>query len=291
MTLDWDTLRIFLAAHRAGSLRAASADLQNGHATVRRAIERLENTLETRVFERSGTGLRLTSAGELLLNHAEQIERQTLDLERQLYGQDNVPRGRITVSIPPSFAGAFFAPILADFAQNYPEIDVDVVATNEISDLERHEADISVRAAHSVEDDVVGRRLVDYTAAAFAAPSYLARVGTPQAGDGANAEWLGWGDDGSWIKTTPFPKARQRHALFEVFMQIEAAANGLGMIWIPTFLGDADDRIMRVPDAPAQPDRSLWLLLHSDLRDTARVRAFVDHFADYIANHRSQFSQ
>lgn len=291
MNFDWDTLRVFLAAHRAGSFRAASDVLKSGHATVRRAIERLEDALQTRVFERSGTGLRLTSAGELLLAHAEQIERQTLEMERQLYGQDNIPRGRITVSIPPSFAGAFFAPILAGFAKEYPEIDVDVIATNAISDLERHEADISIRAAHSVDDNVVGRRLVDYTAAAFASPDYLATVGPVQPGDGGNAEWLGWGDDGSWIKTTPFPNAPQRHSLFEVFMQIEAAANGVGMIWIPAFLGDADERIVRIPKADPEKDRSLWLLLHSDLRDTARVRAFVDYFADAIASNRGRFQR
>ena len=289
MEFDWDTLRIFLAAHRAGSLRAASEELKNGHATVRRAIERLETSLQTRVFERSGTGLRLTSAGELLLTHAEQIEKQTLDIERQLYGQDNIPRGRITVSIPPSFAGSFFAPILASFAAAYPEIDVDVIATNAISDLERHEADISIRAAHRVEDDVVGRRLVDYVAAAFASPDYLARNPDLATGNSGGANWLGWGDGGAWIKETPFPDAPQRHSLFEVFMQIESAAKGLGMIWIPAFLGDADDRIVRVPGVQTRKDRSLWLLLHSDLRDTARVRAFVDHFAAHIAERRKLF--
>lgn len=282
---------MFLAAHRAGSLRAASGQLNNGHATVRRAIERLEASLQTRVFDRSGLGLRLTSAGELLLAHAEQIEQQTMELERQLYGQDNVPSGRIKVSIPPSFAGAFFAPILAGFAKEFTEIQVDVIATNEISDLERHEADISIRAARSVDDDVVGRRLVDYKAAAFASPEYLAQTGLPKEGDGSNVVWLGWGDDGTWIPQTPFPNAEQRHSLFEVFMQIEAAANGLGMIWIPAFLGDADDRIIRVPATQAEKDRSLWLLLHSDLRDTARVRAFVDYFAAYVLSHRERFQR
>ena len=291
MNLDWDTLRIFLAAYRAGSLRAAAETLNNGHATVRRAIERLEDEIETRVFERSGQGLQLTPSGEMLLEHAEQMERQTLDIERRIYGLDNVPRGRIAVSIPPSFAGAFFAPYLAEFALAYPEIDVDVIATNAHSDLARHEADVSIRAAHSVEDDVVGRRLVDYVAAAYASPEYLERVGVPGAGNGANAEWIGWGDDGAWIESTPFPNARQRHSLFEVFLQIEAAASGVGMTWIPGFLGDADKRLVRVPGAAPEKVRSLWLLLHSDLRNTARVRAFVDFFSARITENKSRFTE
>lgn len=291
MNLDWDTLRIFLAAYRAGSLRAAAEALNNGHATVRRAIERLEDEIETRVFERSGQGLQLTPSGELLLEHAEQMERQTLDIERRIYGLDNIPRGRIAVSIPPSFAGAFFAPYLAEFALAFPEIDVDVIATNAHSDLARHEADVSIRAAHSVEDDVVGRRLVDYVAAAYASPEYLERVGVPEVGNGANADWIGWGDDGAWIESTPFPKASQRHSLFEVYLQIEAAASGVGMTWIPGFLGDADGRLVRVPGAEPQKVRSLWLLLHSDLRNTARVRAFVDFFSEKITSEKSKFTQ
>ena len=192
--LDWDTLRLFLVAHQAGSFRQAADTLGVGHATVRRGVEKLETSLKARVFERTGQGLALTPSGEALLEHARAMEAETLNIERRIYGLDNIPKGRVSVSMPPALVGTFFAPILARFGVTFPEIDIDVLVTNDFADLARHEADVSIRLASTVEDDVVGRRLVDYVAAPYAAESYLANVGQLVEGDGSNAAWLGWGD-------------------------------------------------------------------------------------------------
>lgn len=288
--LDWDHLRIFLAAHRAGSLRGASDALGVNHATVRRAIQGLEDVLETRVFERSTGGLSLTQPGETLIDHAEEIERQTAQISRKISGLDASPKGVVRVSIPPSFAQGFLAPILASFTQKYPEIQIKIIATNRLSDLGRHEADVSVRVAREVEDDVIGRRLLRFVTGAFATPEYLANHPELTVGDGAGAHWIGWGKDDKWIKDSPFPKAGARHILPEILAQIELAAHHVGMVWIPCFLGDMDKRLVRIPDVPVKFDRSIWLLLHGDLRNSARVRAFVDHTASFLLADRHQFT-
>lgn len=288
--LDWDHLRIFLATAHAGSLRKSAEALGIGHATVRRAIQRLEEQLDTRLFDRSADGLTPTQPGEILIDHARRVEQETNRIARKLSGLDAAPSGTIRVSMPPSFAQGFFAPILADFTEKYPNITVSVIGTNRISDLTRLEADISIRAAYDIDDDVVGRRLVRYVTAAFAAPDYLAARPNLKIGDGAEAHWLGYSEDTDWIASSPFPNAPTRHMLPEVFMQLEAAAHGLGMAWVPAFLGDQDKRLIRVPDAPVEPNRSIWLLLHGDLRGTARVRAFVDHTAELIARNKSKFT-
>lgn len=288
--LDWDHLRVFLAAHRAGSLRAASDTLNVNHATIRRALAGLEDALGTRVFDRGAGGLSLTHPGEELLAHAEEMERQATRLTRKISGLDAKPSGSIRVSLPPSFAQGFFAPILASFSNAFPDINVQVIATNKISDLARHEADISIRIARTVEDDVVGRKLYNYVTAAFATPEYLAAHPDLQELGGEGAHWVGWGRDTSWIRESPLPNARARHILPEIFMQIEAAANGIGMIYIPAFFGDLDPRLVRIPGTPVLENRSVWLLLHGDLRNTARVRAFVDHAAAFLMERRKLFT-
>lgn len=289
--LDWDQLRVFLAAKRAGSLRGASDQLGVNHATVNRAIQGLELALETRVFDRSAGGLTLTQPGELLVPHAEEIERQTLHIGRKISGLDTRPSGTVRVSLPPSFAQAFLAPILAGFGETFPDIEIEVIPTNQISDLNRHEADVSIRAAYEVEDDVVGRRLVQYVIAAFATPEYLQRYPDLLETGGEGAHFVGWGGSGEWIKDTPFPNATARHVMPEIFMQAEAAANGLGIAWCPAFLLDPDPRLIRVPGAAVEPSRSLWVLLHGDLRKTARVRAFVDYFSDWVTRNKASISR
>ncbi|SHH80840.1 LysR family transcriptional regulator [Cognatishimia maritima] len=287
---DWDGLRTFLAISRSGSLRGASVELGVNHATVRRALEKLERSLGTRLFDRSDVGLALTQPGEALLDHAYAVEDSAGAVLRSVAGLDAVPKGTVKVSMPPSFAGSFFTPILASFASKYPDINVEVVGTNKFSDLTRNEADVAIRASYKVDDDVIGRRLVRYVVGAYATPEYVDRfnlaTGTPARG----AEWVGWGGSTSWVKSTPFPGLPVRHALFEIFMQIEAAAAGLGIVWVPAFLADSDPRLIRVPNTETKPDRSIWLLLHADLRQIARVRALVDHVADYVSARRAQFT-
>lgn len=288
--LDWDQLRIFLAAYRAGSLRGASDKLKVNHATVTRAIQGLETELNTRLFERSVGGLKITQSGEALVGPAEEIERQALSIGRKLTGLDSQPTGKIRVSMPPALSRKFIIPVLASFTEKYPEINVEIIATNAISDLGRSEADVSIRIAHAVEDDVVGRRVVRFVEGTYASPEYLAKHPDLTIGDGSGGHWITWSDKSGWIKKSAFPNAVSRHILSEIPVQIEAAAHHLGLCNVPCFLGDADPRIVRVPDTPITQNLSIWLLLHGDLQKTARIRAFVDHTAEYLQKRRSIFT-
>lgn len=288
--MNWDHMRILLALHRAGSLRGAAHTLNVNHATVARALEGAEYSLGTRLFDRSARGLTLTQPGELLLPHAEEMEQRMLEVQRRLTGLDSVPSGTVRVSLPPSFVRMFLVSILVEFTAAYPDIRIEAVATNKISDLSRQEADVSIRAAQTIDDDLVGRRMVDYVNAAFAAPDYIAAYPDLAATLGEGAHWIGWGNDDAWVAQTPMPKAISRHKLPEIFMQTEAAAEGLGMAWVPAFLGDTHPGLVRVPGAPTGPARSIWILMHGDLRRNARVRAFVDFLADWIAARRSAFT-
>ncbi|WP_415402018.1 LysR family transcriptional regulator [Tateyamaria sp. SN3-11] len=232
----------------------------------------------------------VTEPGEILIPHAEEMERRVLEVQRRVAGLDSDPSGTVTVSLAPSFAQSFFVPMLSAFTARYPDIQIRVVATNRISDLARQEADVSLRAANQIDDDLVGRRLVDYVTAAFASPDYVAAHPDLMQTGGQGAHWIGWGDDHSWIASSPLPNAQPRHSMPEILMQAEAAAVGLGMAWVPAVLVDLHPGLMRVPGVPTGPGRGLWILLHGDLRRTARVRAFVDFASDWIIERRSLFT-
>lgn len=290
--LDWDDLRVFLAVSRAGSLRGAASELKVNHATVNRAILRLEDRLGSRIFDRSQSGLSLSQPGEILVPHAEQMERQIFDLSRKVAGVDAQPSGKVRLSIPPALTCGFIGPILRRFTQRYPEIEPMLHLSNDFEDLSRHEVDVTIRITYDVDADVVGRRLVQYMIAPYASPSYLERTVPLKEGDGEGAQWLGWTLQGThkWVASSVFPKATSRYCFPEVAAQIEAAAEGLGIAHLPCFIGDTDKRIMRVPGIRPRPDRSIWLLLHGDLRNTARVRTLVDFIAADILSDKQRFT-
>lgn len=181
--------------------------------------------------------------------------------------------------------------MLLEFAKRYPEITVRAISTNRVSDLLRLEADISLRVATNVDDDVFGRKLIRFVQAVYASPDYLERHESLVEKNGEGAHWITWGDNHDWIAQSPFPKAKVRHVLPEVSMQIEAAAKGLGLIKVPAFAGDADPRILRVPSLPVLPGYNLWLLYHGDLRRVARIRAFVDFTTAYFDRNKHLFTR
>lgn len=289
--LDWDHLRIFLTTMRTGSFRKAAEKLGVNHGTVHRAISALETDLGTRIFDRTTSGLQLTQSGETLIEPAEEMESQANNISRKISGLDLVPSGTIRLSLPPALSHGLLTDMLIGFSKAYPEISVRAISTNKVSDLKRLETDISLRVAMNVDEDVLGRKLVKFVQAVYAAPSYLeANPGLSENG-GEGAHWIAWNDQHDWVANSPFPKARVRHVLPEVSMQIEAAAQGLGLIKVPAFNGDADPRLVRVPGVPVQPGYNIWLLYHGDLRRVSRVRAFVDFAFEYFASNRELFTR
>ena len=283
--LNWEAVRVFLQVARSGSLRrAADAEAVN-HATVARAVGNLEKELGARLFERSRQGLQLTQAGEELIASAEKMEVEAHAIQRRVQGLDDRPAGRITVSVPPLLAYRFLGPHLQGFSDAYPQIELDMRISNTFADIARRETDISIRIAFEVDDDVVGRRLIQYKKGVYASPRYFEERPSLRVGDGAGAAWIGWSDEGQypdWVKSSEFPRAPVRHVMPESVLHLEAAANHMGMITMPCFIGDADPRLRRAPGTVPQDDRSIWILFHADLKRTARVRAFVDYMAAAI---------
>ena len=287
--LNWDSVRVFLRIARSGSLRGAAEQESVNHATVARALGALEDDLGARLFERSRLGLQLTQAGEELIRHAEKMEQETRSIQRRVSGRDGRPSGQVTVSVPPLLAYRFLAEHFARFSALYPEIDLDVKITNAFSDLLLRETDVSIRIAYEVDDDVVGRRLVQYKRAIYGSHRYFQERSGLRIGDGREAAWIGWSDEGTspaWVKESDFPKATVKHIMPEAVLHMEAAASHMGITYLPCFIGDLDPRLRRAPGTQPADDRSIWLLLHGDLRRTARVRAFVDFMADSILSQR-----
>lgn len=300
-SIDWDDLKVFLAVLRSGSLRGAARVLRLNHATVSRRLTALEAGFGSRLFDRTRDGFFPTQAGEEVLGSAERVEDELFKAQRDIAGRDAELSGELKVSLPYALMRGFLAAALCTFSRLYPGIDLGLDLTDRFSDLTRLEADVSIRMAHDVTDDVVGRRLIQYSKTIYAAPD-VAKDLDPKSGPtfgptsgptsgpvGENQVWVGWhsGDgDNSWVRGTPYPTLPVRHHLPGHALQIEFARAGMGLTMLPCFIGDGEPGLVRVPGAVPVPDRSIWLLSRADLRRTARGRSFVDFIAAAILDHR-----
>ncbi|MEL6691103.1 MAG: LysR family transcriptional regulator [Pseudomonadota bacterium] len=290
-SLNWDDLKYFLAVARTGTLRGGADSIQVNHTTLTRRLSIMEERVGSRLFDRSKQGLQLTQMGEDLLPHAERVEAEMTAASRVIVGRDAQPTGTVYVTLPHGLAMTSLMDDFAAFAELYPDITLNLNFTNDIRDLTRREADVSLRVSNDVTDDVVGRRLVQMSQAAYCTRAYAERI-TDNQGEGLTL--IGWHEPeeattAPWVKESYYPKATLKHRVSELVPLITLAASGLGMAYLACNLGDRHPGLIRAPFQKPMPYRSIWLLLHRDLKNTARVRLFVDFLADRVRSRRNEF--
>ncbi len=281
-TFDWELLPHFLAVARAGNLRAAAQLIGANYGTVNRNIQALEASYGVRLFQRSRRGFALTEFGEALLPQAEAVERQVIAARKSVEGLDRSEAGKIRFSVSPTLAYSFVAPMIARFSDLYPDIDVELRLTSDIESIPDDETDVSLRGARTVTDDVVARKLLQFDLGVFASEAYLEKV-FPNAGPkGEGLTWIGQPAQGpsySSLSLEPFPNADMRHEVSDGYMRTRLVSLGVGMAHMPVLFETLFPNLTRVPGTEITAGQYLWLLLHSDLRKTVRVRRFVDSIA------------
>ncbi len=284
-TFDWEHLPYFLAVARTGSLRAAAEMIGANYSTVNRNIRTLETGYGVQLFHRSRRGFALTEVGEALVPMAEAAELKIIAARKRVEGLDKSETGKIRFSVTPTLAYDIVAPLIAQFTALYPEIDVELRLTSEVESINNDETDISLRAAREVTDDVVARKLFQLELGVYASKDYLERV-VPSAGpDGLGLTWVGLPvetDARGWLSRSPFPSAVLRHDVPDGYMRARLVNLSAGMSYMPTLFESVFPNLSRMPGTEISPGPWLWILLHSDLRKTVRIRRFVDFLSQEL---------
>jgi DNA-binding transcriptional LysR family regulator len=288
--IDWDDYRVFLSVARAGTLSAAARLLQVDQSTISRRLAAFETAAGARLFDRTPDGYVLTAAGEAVSGRVEELESQALAIERQLLGQDARPTGPVRLAASDSFAAWFVVPRLGPLHQLYPGIRVELVTGNQNVNLARREADISLRLSKPKEPNLIARRLGVAAWAVYASAGYLARYGTPAARGRLRGHRV-VGLDPELRGTVGARWLAKHGSLGEVALtcntliaQAAAVVAGIGLGPLPCVFGDREAALERAfPRVIGQHD--LWLVVHPDVRHSARVRAVMDYLSELVSVH------
>jgi DNA-binding transcriptional LysR family regulator len=290
-TWQWDDVRHLLAVARTGSLSGAARALGVGHVTVGRRIALLEKRLGVTLLNRTPDGFATTSAGDAVLRQCMAMERAALDLERIAAGRDLLLAGSVRVTTTEALAFQLVAPAIAVMRRTHPELRVDLVAGARSLDVARRDADLAVRFARPSTSDLVCRKLGEVGFTLYASERYLARAGVPQRGQGlAGHDLVGF--TGAPAATSPFFMSESREGARVVFrcdnplIQLKAAAEELGIVELACFLGDSSHDLVRVWPQEAPTKRSAWLVIHPDMRRSARIKAVSAAISDAFRRQR-----
>jgi DNA-binding transcriptional LysR family regulator len=168
--LDWDNLRFFLAAAKAGSLSGAARVLGVEHSTVGRRLNALENALGAPLLTRSPDGLALTSIGAQVVALAEEMERAALAVQQVVTARQTQVR-----LATPSVFSRILAPHIGAFHAAHPHVTIEILSGSRVLDLKRSEADLAIRSGTIVDDDLVVKKLGELAWSLYASDAYLAR--------------------------------------------------------------------------------------------------------------------
>lgn len=286
---DWSLVRSFLAALDQGSLLGAARRLHISQPTVGRHIAELESQLGVVLFERTGRGLVPTATSLQLVAAARGMEAGALQLARTLSGAQMQTSGtvRITASVP--VAVQLMPPLLARLRQALPDIQIELVSSNQVSNLLRREADIAVRMVRPDQSSLVARKIGNVGLGAYAHRSYLARRGTlHKPADMLQHDLIGSDTDTAILQgfqAMGYPVTRESFALRsdDFLVQWQALRAGLGIGFCADYLARTEPDVLRVlPGLLKIPPLPMWLAVHREIRTNRRIRAVYDFLAEAL---------
>ena len=300
--LEWSDLRHALAVGETGSLAGASRLLGVNHTTVLRRLDALEAKLGTRLFERKRSGYAPTDAGQTVLAHARHMADRVDEIERQILGRDLELTGLLQVTTAFVIMEHLLPGPLAEFARAYPGIEVEVSENAYLVDLSckrpeivgqslaQREADVALRLSGQVSEHLVGRNLGVTQCRVYArrgAPGLPQSV-QPLPALVRDAPWVAFEKNQQDRIYDRWMRAQMEHARVRVRVDIFNATaamlrTGIGVGVLPTFMEAANPDLVPVSEPIPELAAPIWMLTHPDLRQTARVRAFMQHVGDALA--------
>lgn len=304
--LDWGDLRHALAVAEARSLAGAARQLGVNHTTVLRRLDALEDVLGARLFDRRRSGYSPTEAGEVVIAQARRMADQVDEIERRVLGSDRELTGALRVTTAFVVMDHLLPGPLGAFSRAYPGIEVEVVENRVLLDLSRRradaetplaqrEADVALRLSPHVAEHLVGRQLGRSQCRVYA---LRGATGLPQALAPLpelirDAPWVAFERD---ARSRVYDRWMERHLAdarvpvrVDIFNAVAAMLRtGVGIGVLPTFMQGRHPELVAVSEPIPELAVPLWMLTHPDLRDTARVRAFMQHVGDALAERLRQ---
>ncbi len=272
--MQWDDLKLFVALARAGSVRAAATTLGVHHSTVTRRLEQFEAQLGMRLFDRTPEGLKVSALGERVLAKADRVEAEIAAIERLVMGHDERLDGSVRITFPDAMGVGFLVDELARFVDRYPGIALEFISSNTTLNLGRREADVAIRVTREPPEHLVGRRLGAFALAVYASRRYLDTHDPFVAQQ--SCSWIGSDGGGAMadeLRRKHFPNMPSRVSCANVLLQLAAVASHGGLALLPCALADTHGSLVRVVPDELIEGPPIWLLMHPDLRNTARVQA------------------
>jgi DNA-binding transcriptional LysR family regulator len=285
--MNWDDLKLFLAVARYGTMSSAAKHLNIQHSTISRRVRALEKQLGVSLLVRKKGTYKLTEAGTTIEQAATRMESEVIGVDGALLGQDSRLVGPLRITTISIMSSTVLMPMFNSFCKTYPEIELHIVASNTVASLSQREADVAIRSTNMPGETLIGKRLVTIKSTIYGSPDYLKQ----HRQNDEELKLIGaeccdfhrsWTNQSSDASTFQFN-------CDDALITVSALKEGLGVSFLPCFMGDADPLLERYCDPDPKFDLGLWVLIHPEQKHNARVLAFRNHIIQSINAQKALF--
>ncbi|MCC4833979.1 LysR family transcriptional regulator [Shewanella sp. 10N.7] len=281
--LPWEGVYEFVAVAETDSFTAAGKRLSISTAQVSRQISQIENRLSTKLFYRTTRKVSLTEEGQVFYRHCRQVIDGLEEAERAITSLQNKPQGLIKLTAPVTYGEKFIMPIVTDYMQQYPDVEVICELTNRQLDLVEGGYDLAIRLGRLADSSMMAKRLTSREQFVCASPEYISRFGAPYSLSELSQHNCLIGSLSHWHFTE---SGKNRSIKVQGNLQcssgislLDAALKGLGIVQLPEYYvqQSINDNKLTVLLAPFQQEKEgIWALYPQNRHLSPKVRLLVD---------------
>lgn len=288
-TFDWSQAQAFLATAEMGTFSGAAARLGLSQPTVGRHVAALESDLGLLLFDRVGKSLVITDVGLALVENVRAMKDAADQLSLSALGQEKTIAGPVSVTASDAFCAYILPSIIERIRFAYPEVQVEIVSSNEVQDLRRREADIAIRHVEPTYPDLFAKRLRTTSGHLYGATSYLDRIGRPKSIKDISEETTFVGDTSGrvlqMLTTMSAPVAPEQFSIIanSGVAMWELVKRGVGLAVMFKDIADITPEVEVILPNEISVDVPVWLVAHRELKTNARIRAIFDVLSEELS--------
>jgi DNA-binding transcriptional LysR family regulator len=292
--MDWDKLKIFHAVTQAGSFTKASDVLNLSQSAISRQIQSLEYELKTSLFERHARGLVLTDSGHKLYSTANEVISKIKEVETDFTEQKHKPSGKLVVTTVVGFGGIWLTPRIKEFRDKNPDIEVELIVTNEELDLSTREADVAIWMRAPKQKNYIQKKIIDINYHIYGSSKYCEEHGLPRTLndlDKHNLITYGKGSpsplsEKEWILKVGSKDKHKRKSVMKVnniYSLLLAVESGVGLAALPDYMVANKPGLVKVLGDHSGPKYEAHFVYPQSLKNVARVRTFRDFILNKVS--------
>ncbi|HCM46910.1 MAG TPA: LysR family transcriptional regulator [Colwellia sp.] len=297
--MNWDDIKIFLEVARAERLSTAAKRLTMDASTVSRRLHKLEESIGTKLFDRTQEGHVLTADGKMLLNSACKMEQDAQHALSNIHNNNEENCGLVRIGVTEALGNFFVSPNLLSLQQQHPNIDVHLLLFSRYVKISRNEADIAIAVERPKSTSMIVSKLCDYKLQLYVHQDYLDKnLDKHRQGialdELAKHKWVTYVDNLLFTDQLSYVKELNQYLDGElkanfsstsIISQYFAIKSGLGIGILPCFLADQDKNLIKLHSQKISISRSFWLVTHPESKRLSHVNTVWQYLKQLVLQH------